>query len=81
MVERPWKAGVESAIDALTRHQARLREDIDKTTQASILENLAVSRMNDLVGLQAVQIRDLVRQVGDLEGRLNRHLEGMGYSE
>lgn len=81
MPERPWRAGVESAIDALTNYQVRLREDIDKTTQAAILENLATSRINELVGLQAVQIRDLVRQVGDLEGRLNKHLDGMGYSE
>lgn len=88
MPVRPWKEQVASAIDALTNQmvlmtaeQKMLREGVDKVNQAAILENLAATRLNDLVGLQSTQIRDLVRQVGDLEGRLNRHLDGMGYSE
>lgn len=81
MVERTWEKGVESAIDALTDATVKLREDIEKTNRAGLIENQMTSRINDLVGLQAVQIRDLVRQVGALDKALSRHLEDMGYSE
>lgn len=81
MVERSWQEGVESAIDALCEQVVKLREDMTKTNQAGLLENQMVSRINDLVGLQATQIRDLVRQCGDLDKALSRHLDEMGYSE
>ena len=88
MVERPWEAGVESAIDALTEASVKNCEGLKKLAEAGLKENRAwsmtdrlVTQMNDLLGMQQTQIRDLVRQVGVLEGRLNNHLEGMGYSE
>ena len=83
-----WQRQVASAIDALTEASVKNREDLKKITEAGLKENMAwsmtdrmVTQMNDLLGMQQTQIRDLVRQVGVLEGRLNKHLEDMGYSE
>jgi hypothetical protein len=88
MVERPWKAGVESAIDALTEATVKNREDLKKVTEAGLKENMAwtltdrmVTHMNDLLGMQQTQIRDLVRLVEGLDERLSAHLKEVGYSE
>lgn len=95
MVERTWQEGVESAIDALTAQmilmqaeQKVLREDMTKTNEASLKENMAwsmtdrmVTQMNDLLGMQQTQIRDLVRQVGVLDKQITEHLKEVGYSE
>lgn len=86
--ERTWMTGVESAIDALTEKVVGLREAIEKTNQASLKENLAwsmtdrmVTQMNDLLGMQQTQIRDLVRQVEGLDRQITEHLKEVGYSE
>lgn len=79
--ERTWMTGVESAIDALTTEVLKLREDIEKTNKAGLMENQMLSRVNDLVGLQADQIRALGRQAAQLDRTLSAHLEDAGYSE
>ncbi len=76
-----WRQGVESAIDALTSGVIRLEENIEKTNKAALLEHQGWTRINDLVGLQAEQIRTLGRQLAQLDRTLSAHLEDAGYSE
>jgi hypothetical protein len=83
-----FRRGAESAIDALSEATVKNREDLKKTNEACLKENMAwtltdrmVTQMNDLLGMQQTQIRDLVRQVEKLDGALSAHLMEAGYSE
>jgi len=90
-----WQKQVDQALDNFgetylqnRRHIDQLREDLRKTNEASLKENMAwtltdrmVTHMNDLLGMQQTQIRDLVRLVEKLDGRLSAHLKEVGYSE
>lgn len=85
---KEWAEHTQTTVEALAVAVNRLREDMTKTNEASLKENMAwsmtdrmVTQMNDLLGMQQTQIRDLVRQVGALDKALMRHLEEMGYSE
>lgn len=87
-VLRDWQAQVDKDMDnhaeEILRHQRLIddqRRDLDKTNRACLLENQAWSRINDLVGLQAEQIRTLGRQLAQLDRTLSAHLEDAGYSE
>jgi hypothetical protein len=76
-----WIQQTQDTLDTLAGMVVKLREDMAKTNEAGLLENQMIGRVNDLVGLQAVQIRDLVRQVETLDRALTAHLAEVGYSE
>lgn len=78
---RAWADYTQTAIEELALKVIALSEDMRKTNTAGLMENQMLSRVNDLVGLQAVQIRDLVRQVAQLDSALTVHLAEVGYSE
>jgi hypothetical protein len=76
-----WIQQTQDTLDTLAGMVVKLREDMAKTNEAGLLENQMIGRVNDLVGIQAVQIRDLVRQVETLDRALTAHLAEVGYSE
>ena len=76
-----WIQQTQDTIDTLTGMVAKLREDMAKTNQAGLMENQMIGRVNDLVGLQADQIRTLGQSLAQLDRTLSAHLEDAGYSE
>lgn len=78
---KEWAEHTQTTVEALAVAVNQLREDIRKTNQASLIENQMTTRINDLVGLQADQIRTLGRQLAQLDRTLSAHLEDAGYSE
>lgn len=78
---KEWAEHTQTTVEALAVAVNQLREDIRKTNKAGLLENQMTTRINDLVGLQADQIRTLGQQLAQLDRTLSAHLEDAGYSE
>ncbi len=60
---------------------SQLRQDLNKMVMAGGLDNRALASLNDLVGIQQAQIRDLGHQVRGLDKLLQDHLVELGVAE